>query len=263
MSFRGCIIALSLLFASAYPAQCLPACQNSIPSETADDPAPLDTENVRRVVDEVLSAPEYRHIARPKLEDDKNKEPGWLDRFFEWLFSGREVRVDSGAFSWAAFLLRGLAYLIALAIAGVICLVVARGIARRLPRNDPRLAMRAAAGLTPGSPPGELPSDEYVRRALEFAKSQDYRAAIRELLLGAMSWIERAGLIRFRRGLSNRDYLRAVWRRPNCRDSMTGIIDAFDRTYFGRRSATAEMFEQCLQYYRAGFVTNATSSMAN
>jgi hypothetical protein len=160
-------------------------------------------------------------------------------------------------------LLRALVYLVGIAILALIAVVIVRGVLEWMPAQMKSRRVAVEEELAPTIPPGELPSDEYLRRALGLAATGDYKAAIRELLLGTMSWIERAGLIRFRRGLCNRDYLRAVWRRPLCRDSMTGIVEAFDRTYFGRRSATCEMFERCLELYRQGFTGNETVSLAS
>jgi hypothetical protein len=152
---------------------------------------------------------------------------------------------------------------VAVAILGLLAAVIVRGILNRVPNQAWRVQGGPEEGLAVMTPPGELPADEYVRRAMQYAAAGDHKAAIRELLLGTMSWIERAGLIRFRRGLSNRDYLRAVWRRPASRDSMSGIVDAFDRTYFGRRTATAEVFENCLELYRRGFTANETVAVAS
>ncbi len=94
------------------------------------------------------------------------------------------------------------------------------------------------------SPPGELAASTYESRAVQFASAGNYRAAIRELLLGSMSWIERAGLIRYRKGLTNRDYVRSVWRRTDKREGYLTTASQFEFVYFGRRTPTAEMFEQ-------------------
>ena len=68
-----------------------------------------------------------------------------------------------------------------------------------------------------------------------------------------MSWIERAGLIRYRRGLTNRDYVRCVWRRPSQRESMLATASSFELIWFGRRTPTEEMFVQCLAGFQGAF----------
>jgi hypothetical protein len=73
---------------------------------------------------------------------------------------------------------------------------------------------------------------------------------MRELLLGAMSASERRGLIRFRRGLTNRDYFFSV--RGPARESFGFIASAFEHVYFGRREATPDAFrDSCRAYQRS------------
>ena len=103
------------------------------------------------------------------------------------------------------------------------------------------------------TPPGELAASTYESRAMQFASTGNYRAAIRELLLGSMSWIERAGLIRYRKGLTNRDYLRSVWRREDKREGYLITASKFEYVYFGRRTPTAEMFDMCLASFQGAF----------
>jgi hypothetical protein len=234
------------------------------PSESATGESTVqDVETVRSTVAEILSAPEYRHLVRPKAEESETKLPGWLERFLDWLFGG-DTEVKAPNLSLLGILLRGFMYALAVAILVLVAFVIVRAVLQHLPdRSIKKPGLLEHDVLAPSTPPGELPADEYVRRALELARAGDHKAAIRQLLLGTMSWIERAGLIRFRKGLTNRDYLRAIWRRPVCRDSMASITDAFDRVYFGRRAATPESFESCLEQYRTGFTANEATSMAS
>jgi hypothetical protein len=88
---------------------------------------------------------------------------------------------------------------------------------------------------------------------LAFAETGDYKRAIRELLLGTMSWIERHDLIRYRRGLSNRDYIRAVSSRTPLLDPLSRIVLHFERVTFGRRDASKQGFQECLHDFRKAF----------
>ena len=108
-------------------------------------------------------------------------------------------------------------------------------------------------------PPGELAASTYESRALKSAQDGNYRSAIRELLLGSMSWIERAGMIRFRKGLTNRDYILAVWREEERRFAFGRTALQFERVYFGRREATREMFDNCLQAFQGAFREESTT----
>ena len=70
---------------------------------------------------------------------------------------------------------------------------------KSLPREDAQAHLVQA-----GATPGETPPEQYWARAEKLQAQKDYKGAIRELLLGAMSATERRGLIRHRRGLTNR-----------------------------------------------------------
>jgi hypothetical protein len=114
--------------------------------------------------------------------------------------------------------------------------------------------------ISPSQPPGDQPTNEYERRAIAAAQAGDYRSALRELVRGSMSWTERSGLIRYRRGLTNRDYVRAVWRFAPRRESLLRIVAAFERVFYGRRAADAATFDVCLQAFRSSFLTEANDA---
>ena len=112
------------------------------------------------------------------------------------------------------------------------------------------------------SPPGEIAVSNYESRAIKLAEQGDFSAAIRELLVGSMSWIERSGLIRFRKGLTNRDYMRAIWQEETQREAFRTTAIQFERIFFGRREATRATFDECLQQFQGCFreaTTTATS----
>jgi hypothetical protein len=224
-----------------------------------DVPEFQDGGAVQETVQQILAEPEFRHLIREKKPEREFKLPAWLERLLDWLFKNRGWRVRWP--SLPVLLIQVLLYALALAAVVAALAFIARTVWDRWPghrRDKSPLRMPDDEALAPSTPPGELPADEYVREALELAGRADYRAALRQLLLGTMSWIERAGLIRYRRGLTNRDYLRAVWRRPSCREAMAAIIGAFELVYFGRRAATADGFQHCLEQYRTGFATDET-----
>lgn len=182
---------------------------------------------------------------------------GWFSRVFsgDW----------AGAFEGMSALARLLVILLLVVAVGLLSLLIAR-IVRGRDRQ------RALRGLFSGagddllsdlqSPPGELPATTYEGRARQLASEGNYRAAIRELLLGSMAWIERAGLIRYRRGLTNRDYVRSVWRRLQQREAYLTTAGQFELVYFGRRAATAEMFERCLGEFEGAFREEETQTAA-
>ena len=251
---------------------------------------PMDGSQIDRVGEQVMNSNEFRSVRRTVLEKipasdvDKGFLGGALEwvgdrigdvfgaigNFFRWLFSGfsgsrvprapaQPVNAPSGSWDWN-FGLGGLANVFVIAVIVVIVMVLIVIAAMIVKSIDAK--KRNREGLLSDSedilsdvttPPGELAVSTYESRAIQFASTGNYRAGIRELLLGSMSWIERAGLIRYRKGLTNRDYLRSVWRREDKRAGYLATALQFELVYFGRRSPTAEMFDLCLTSFQGAF----------
>jgi hypothetical protein len=255
---------LFTLFLALSP--CLFAGLQEAPEEESRPAYQPQTEaEIESILDEIFSSPDYRSLGRTEPDPDESEEesnlPGWLERFFDWLgewlsslsSSSEDERSDVQfpSLAW----LRWVVYGIVIAVLTWIITLIVKAILERASREEPiEMSQKAATDDEVAStPPGEHPSQEYLHRALALAEAADYRAAIRQLLLGTMSWIERHDLIRYRRGLSNRDYLRAVRGRPPLLDPLSRIVLNFERIYFGRREASAQGFQECLQHFRKAF----------
>ena len=267
------------------------ACISAPASAATIQSGPLDGSQIDRIGEQVMNGNEFRSVRRTVLEKlpandvDKGFLGGALEwvghkigqlfgaiwDFFRWLFSGfggsgsaaappaTPASSASGDFNWD-FGLGSLANAFVIAVIAVIVLLLIVIAAMIVKSIDAK--RRDRQGLLSDSdeilsdvttPPGELAASTYESRAMQFASSGSYRAAIRELLLGSMSWIERAGLIRYRKGLTNRDYLRSVWRREDKREGYLTTASQFEYVYFGRRTPTAEMFEMCLASFQGAF----------
>jgi hypothetical protein len=107
--------------------------------------------------------------------------------------------------------------------------------------------------LEPARAPGDFPSDVYVAQALRLAEEGRYREAVVQLVLGAMSRVERAGWVRFRRGMTVRDYLKGLYEHPAAHQGFTSIVRIFEPVAFGRREPTRAHFDQSLKGYELGF----------
>lgn len=251
LSFTGIQLRLTLFVTAAiWLAAVSPLC-----AQDAGRPA---TE-VQETVEDVLGDPEFRHLHVKETFDLEDQDvPDWLQRFLKWLFGGGNTTntASSGSFwDFGDLLLYGLILLI---IVVFVALMVSLF---KTKESTLEVGMPGDFGddeaIVPTRPPGDIASNEYERRALEAARAGDYRTAIRELVLGSMSWTERAGLIRFRIGLTNRDYVRAVWRQVARRESLLEIVSAFERVFYGRRLADAAMFEACLGEFQKSFASEA------
>lgn len=257
--------------------------------------AEVSSEQIRTTAEQVMQQRDFRSVRRRILENrtDARGGDGFLVRslskmgeaigdFFEWLFSGMFTPrnrvpqppppasapppppstssggIDLSLGSIALYL--GLSVLVVIAIWIIATVIKSQDGSRRIDKGDLLSDAEGVGELN--VPPGELAASTYESRALKMAADSNFRSAIRELLIGSMSWIERSGLIRFRKGLTNRDYLRAVWRDEPRRGSYHAIAVHFERIYFGRRDATAEMFADCLEHFQGAFREEETATAA-
>jgi len=248
----------------------------------------LTDDAIDSVGEQVMNGNEFRSVRRrvleklPEVDVDKGflwSSLGWFgDRlgdvfgaifdFFRWLFSGLRSQpaapstAGSGGFGDFSQLLPALAIIAIMAVLIVIISMLVKSVDTKKQRKDSLLSDLADVLSDVVTPPGELAASTYESRAIALASDGNYRAAIRELLLGSMSWIERAGLIRYRKGLTNRDYLRAVWRRQDKRNAYLTTASHFEFVYFGRRTPTSEMFQLCLASFRGAFHEEETPTAA-
>jgi hypothetical protein len=285
---RGFVLSLFLFAVTATLVLCCGA--TTALASMMPQSGPLDGSQIDKVGEQVMSGNEFRSVRRTVLEKlpendvDKGFLGGaleWVGRkigdlfgaiwnFFRWLFSGfggssrtapppAPAATPSGSFNWDfglgslanAFVIIVIAVIVLLLV--VIAAIIVKSIDAKKRNRDGLLSDSDDILSDVTTPPGELAASTYESRAMQFAASENYRAAIRELLLGSMSWIERAGLIRYRKGLTNRDYLRSVWRREDKREGYLTTASQFEYVYFGRRTPTAEMFAMCLASFQGAF----------
>ena len=262
---------------------------------TVQEGSLLTDDAIDQVGEQVMGGNEFRSVRRRVLEQlpEVDVDKGFLGSalewagerlgdvfsaigdFFQWLFSGlrspggttRPPPTQNSSGSGFGFLgitdlLTTLAIVAIIAILIVIIAMVVKSIDAKKQKRASLLSDLSDVLSDVVTPPGDLAASTYESRAINLAAAGDHRAAIRELLLGSMSWIERAGLIRYRKGLTNRDYLRCVWRRQDKRNAFLTTATQFEYVFFGRRNPTAEMFEQCLASFRGAFREEETPTAA-
>jgi hypothetical protein len=221
------------------------------------DPTSLDpygdSEQIRRDFDEILAQPEFRRLrAEAPQPPSQIEAPGWLKRFFDWL--GDLLSSAGAVFSGLGVVLQALAYAVLAAIGCLIIWLVVKAVNRYRERQS--TGLRGRRNYEEGEadiPPGDVPADEYLRRATELAQKGMFREAIGQLILGAMSATERSGLIRFRRGLTHRDYLRALRGRAQPHTGLRSMVGVYEPICFGRRPAQVEHYRTSLEGYETGF----------
>lgn len=221
------------------------------PPPDSPDRGVVEATRVRAALENILVAPEYRHLRQtktpppPPAPSHERTQPRNKPAPTNDANRGAGPSLDR-----ALPAIRILVYAI---LAGVV-LIVASLLVRRLKHSSPAAAALPPTPLVTEEPrPDALDGDDFLRRALAQASGGRHPEAIRLLLMGALAFIENSGHIRRRPGLTNGDYLRAVARQPSLRGALEPIVDAFDEIHFGRRGAGADRFDTCLRAYRSAF----------
>ncbi|MFN0054851.1 MAG: DUF4129 domain-containing protein [Planctomycetales bacterium] len=214
-----------------------------------------EAQRVRRELDEILAQPAFRRVRREveeKAAPTPYEEPGWLKRFLKWLWDW--LTKGGKALSQLGVLWQILAYTLIAIVASLIIWLVVRAVNsyRQAAAERVTRTLRPEEGET-ALPPGDVSADEYERRAAELAAQGRFREAIGQLILGAMSRIERGRLIRFRRGLTHRDYLRALRSRARPQQSFRNLVSVYEPVCFGRRPAHEAHFQSAQEAYLSGF----------
>jgi hypothetical protein len=225
------------------------------PAENSPTDSQQIGSDIEQEFDDIFSQSEFRGLREKKSQPAGPVDwewPEWLKKFFKWLdklFSG-----TGSALAGLGILLQTLAYVVLTAICALIIWLVVRAVNKYRERQTVGGRVRGRFEEGEGEiPPGDLPADEYLRRAAELAEKRLFREAIGQLILGAMSRTERSGLIRFRRGLTNRDYLRALRGRAMQHHAFRTIVGVYEPICFGRRDAQIEHYRTSLDGYQTGF----------
>ena len=213
---------------------------------------------VKQVADNVLDSPEFRGLPQLDLDGGAQARQSEPDKPLLRLESSSS---DSGSPIGGGFadFLRSLfgsaaSILIALLIVSVAGGIVAAifYIARSWKIHEPPGTGGDDATDDEPAPlvaPGDKSPDAWLAAARGAAAAGRFEEAISLLLLGAMGHAERAGLIRPRRGLTLRDYLRVVPASSAWHPALDRLIRTYAPIGFGRRSADARLFHDVAASY--------------
>ncbi len=243
-----------------------PAQERSDGDAVLDDAEFFEPPVVRDAASEVLSSPEFRSLPRLDLGEDgaaaeplkpKKDEPQADEVQINAPSAGSEFL--AGLFGSAITLV--VVVVVAAILAAIIALIVL-GI-RRWEREERRESLSDSDAATDEEleasvTPGEKPADAWLAAAREAAAAGRFDEALALLLLGAMSHAERAGLIRPRRGLTYRDYLRAVPQASAWHPTLAGLVNAYAPIGFGRREATSAAFDAAIAPYERALSVEPT-----
>ncbi len=213
-------------------------------------------------LEEIMSSPEFRYLVRRDSKDEPDeKKTGKTEKKPRRSESDddSESRPDGGVGTGFESVWRALAYgaliVVAIAILAFIWLsITERNRLRNRPkaRVDPRADEHWQFVEDIHRSPTESPWEALLGQGKEQAAKGDFAMAITTLLFGSMSWAESGGWIRYRVGLTNRDYVRALRGDRVARDAFATIARTFEEVVFGRREATPERYQACLVAFERG-----------
>ena len=105
-----------------------------------------------------------------------------------------------------------------------------------------RVVARDRGRLTTPAPTEVATADEALDKADSLAAAGDLRQAVRLLYLATLLALEEQGALRFDRALTNHEVLQHLRNRPDLAAVLAGVIDVFDRVWYGEQTLSAESF---------------------
>lgn len=245
------LASLSLITATAY--------SQTTKSEPFDISSP-DQVMIEQDTKQILKRPEFRHLTQER--QITSDSPFDLEDLLQE--STQEEASPSAPIiaDIAGLVILVLTYTSMVCVCGLILYLLYRALTgfkqvKKIKDKSNRQHLQGEIELDQMISPAESEASTYLQNANALAQTGDYHHAIVQLLYGSMSFIERSGWIRFRKGLTYRDYLRAARPHGLAGDSFRQMIRTYEPLGFGRRKATREHFESTLRHYEAAFQKKA------
>ncbi|MCA9014455.1 MAG: DUF4129 domain-containing protein [Planctomycetaceae bacterium] len=246
---------------------CLSLCTTSAFSQTTEnteiDLSSPDRAMIEQDTKQILNRPEFRHLTRERqINTESPFDLNDLNDLMKSQTPSKPAQSSSFLAGIAGTIILILSYTAVICACGLILFLLYRSLigfkySRKIKDESDGRHLQGEVTFEQIVSPAESEVSIYLERAKELARTGDYHNAIIQLIYGSMSFIERAGWIRFRKGLTYRDYLRAARPHGLPGDSFRQIIRTYEPLGFGRREATREHFESSLQYYESAFQKKA------
>lgn len=206
-------------------------------------PAPPSLEEVQRVTAEVLRRPEFADVAGAG-----SRQPGWLERLFDWLDALGPLRIDLGGVELGARVL--LYVLLAALVFFLLRLIIRQGGGLRFGRTG--LSTGREAPALSASRGGQ---EEGLRERLQQAEGAlaqgDARAAVRILCGALLALMARRGELTLQRWKTNLAYLRECPREAPTYPLLQELVSVYAAVVYAHEPCERERLERLLARLRS------------
>jgi hypothetical protein len=218
----------------------------------------------RRRLDEILARREFRAGPRgsgldPNLSTPEMTFLDWLvdhlkrafERLLEWLRRSRRPPPGDPARPFASGLSEPLAWALAAGAAALLGLLLVRAWRRRRAAEPASLGATVAASAGAALPDAlSQPADAWERFAQEFARSGEWRLALRALYLRLLALLHERGAIRYEIQRTNGDYVAALGGGAAA-EPFRRVTLSFDQAWYGNKPFGREDYDAALRWTRA------------
>ncbi len=217
------------------------------------DPALLERIRIREKAGELMRGGEIKELPQtsPTLLDEIARIFGkiidWLaeklEKLFDWL--GKlwpKAREDEKGKSFLGVPV--VVWIVTVLIVTTV-LLLATYVLRRSKRRAAAVVSTQVAASERDADPLSRESNEWERYAAELTAAGRLREAIRAWYHAVLMTLYRSGVLHYRKGVTNWEYVRALSPAFEWRPVFISMTRLFDREWYGRRETTEEALESC------------------
>jgi hypothetical protein len=216
----------------------------------------------RRELDDILARREFR--ARPRGSDLDPRLPElpfwtWLrdhierawERLLDWLRGQRRRQVGRPGEPLSASISEPAAWALAAGATALLALLLYRAWRRRRASSSSSSTTAVSALPSSAAMPDALsqPVDAWARFADEFARTGEWRLALRALYLRLLALLHERGAIRYERQRTNGDYVAAL--RGPAAEPFRRVTLSFDQAWYGNKPCERADYDAALAWTRA------------
>lgn len=164
-----------------------------------------------------------------------------LGKLVEWLLDLLPRRSASGP----AAMVRWIIFAIVAVIVAMLIILAINVLRRSRPAAEEEVASSAPLGSRADEDPLSRGATEWERYAMQLAAAGRFREAIRAWYHAVLVTCYAAGILHFRKGRTNWEYVASLGPSLEWRPEMIELTRRFEREWYGSLHSTADAFDDC------------------